>query len=73
MISVMVNRAVSYKEAYISIRDLDGREVHRQNITLNNGINEITYGHGYNMSGTFIYTLYIDGQAIQSRRMVFAN
>ncbi len=73
MISVLVNDKISYKEAYISIRDLNGKEVKRENITLDNGINEVQYTHGYNMTGTFIYTLIIDGKIIQSRRMVFAN
>jgi hypothetical protein len=73
MISVLVNDKINYKEAYISIRDLNGKEVNRTNITLNNGMNEIMYEHGYNMSGTFIYTLIIDGKTIESKRMVFAN
>ncbi|MCW3122748.1 MAG: C-terminal target protein [Flavipsychrobacter sp.] len=72
-ISVLVNSAISYKDAYISIRDLAGKEVSRSKIELNNGVNEIQYDHGYNMSGTFIYTLFIDGKAIESRRMVFTN
>ncbi len=73
MISVLVNEKINYKEAYISIRDLNGKEVLRKNIILDNGINEVMYEHGYNMAGTFIYTLVIDGKPIQSRRMVFAN
>ncbi len=73
MISVQVNDKISYKEAYISIRDLSGKEVERTAITLNTGINEIMYRHGYNMAGTFIYTLMIDGKAIESKRMVFTN
>ncbi len=72
-ISVAVNNAISYKEAYISIRDIAGKEIKRTPITLNNGINEIEYEHGYNMTGTFIYTLVIDGKPISSKRMVFAN
>lgn len=73
MISVKVNNPIAYKEAYISIRDINGREVKRNTITLNNGINEIMYEHGYNASGTYIYTLVIDGAVIQSKRMVFNN
>ena len=73
MISVQVNDKISYKDAYISIRDLSGKEIERTNITLNTGINEIMYRHGYNMAGTFIYTLVIDGKTIESKRMVFTN
>ena len=73
MISVLVNDKIKYKEAYISIRELNGKEVERTNITLNNGVNEVMYRHGYNMTGTFIYTLVIDGAIIESKRMVFTN
>ena len=72
-ISVLVNDKISYKEAWISIRDLNGKEVSRSNITLENGMNEILFDHGYNMNGTYIYSLVIDGQVVESRRMVFAN
>ena len=73
MISVLVNEKIDYKDAYISICDLNGREVKRTRITLNSGINEVMYEHGYNMAGTFIYTLVIDGNPIESKRMVFTN
>ena len=73
MISVLVNDQVNYKEAYISIKDINGREVKRTAISLNKGVNELLYEHGYNMSGTFIYTLVIDGKEIESKKMVFAN
>ena len=43
------------------------------NISLKEGINEVTYEHGYFVSGTYIYTLMIDGAPIDSKRMVFAN
>jgi hypothetical protein len=72
-IAVEVKDKLNYKEAYIAISDLNGKEIKRTAITLNNGINEITYDHGYNMSGTFIYSLLIDGKLIESRRMVFTN
>ncbi|MFM9944303.1 MAG: M28 family peptidase [Bacteroidia bacterium] len=72
-ISVMVNTHEKIKAAYISISDLTGKEVHKIPIELNNGMNEVEYNHGYHQSGTFIYSLIIDGKIIQSRRMVFTN
>jgi hypothetical protein len=72
-IAVLVNDKISYRDAYIIIRDLAGKEIKRTAITLNNGVNEIEYEHGYNMSGTYIYTLVVDGKALESRRMVFTN
>ena len=73
IISVLVNDRQAYKKAYLSIFDLTGKEVFRINIQLANGMNEILYDHGYNMSGTYIYTLIVDGKAVQSKRMVFTN
>ncbi|MES2703061.1 MAG: M28 family peptidase [Bacteroidota bacterium] len=72
-ISVVVSEGLSYKEAYISICDLNGREIKRTSIKLDEGVNEILYEHGYNMTGIYMYTLVIDGRAIESRRMVFIN
>jgi hypothetical protein len=73
MISVSVTDNITYHNAVIIISDLNGREVNRKPIELNLGINEITYEHGFNMTGTYIYSLIVDGKIIQSRRMVFAN
>ncbi len=72
-ISVLVNDRLAYKDAYISIKDLGGREVKRMNIILSNGVNEVMYDHGYNMSGTYTYTLVIDGKTVDSKKMVFVN
>ena len=73
MISVAVNDKINYKEAYILIRDINGEEVSRKAIALNTGINEIMYEHGYNMTGTYIYSLVVDGTTISTKRMVFTN
>lgn len=73
MISVLVNNKMNYRDAFISIRDIAGKEIKRMPITLNEGINEVQYEHGYHVSGTYIYTLIIDGKPIDSKRMVFAN
>ena len=42
-------------------------------IKLEPGLNEVMYSHGYHASGTFIYSLIIDGKVIESKKMVFAN
>lgn len=68
-----VNTQEKIYNAYISITDLTGKEVKQIPIELVNGINEVEYNHGYHQSGTFIYTLVIDGKPIQSRRMIFTN
>ena len=73
MISVVVNGPVDYKEAYIKITDLTGKEIKREKVALNEGVNELMYYHGYHATGSFIYTLIIDGVAMDSKRMTFVN
>ena len=73
IISVYVDKGKKYKAAYILITDIKGREVKRMPVELKQGMNEVIYDHGYGASGIFTYTLMIDGKAIESRKMVFAN
>jgi hypothetical protein len=72
-ISVMVENHVDYKQAYIIIQDITGKEIKKLAIDLKDGMNEVLYNHGYHMSGTYIYTLIIDGKRVASKRMVFTN
>jgi len=71
MITVMVNAPMGNKKAFISISDLEGKQVEQIPIELNLGINEVQYNHGYHRTGTYIYTLLIDGVPIQSKKMMF--
>lgn len=73
IISVLVNDQRSYKEAYILVTDISGREVKRLPLQLQAGMNEVLYDHGYNVSGTYMYALVIDGKVLQSKRMTFTN
>ncbi len=61
------------KEAIIRIMDSQGKLVEEMHLQLDLGMNEVIYEHGYGKVGTFIYTLFVDGKAIDSKRMVFAN
>ncbi|MCB0697802.1 MAG: M20/M25/M40 family metallo-hydrolase [Chitinophagaceae bacterium] len=72
-ISVLANESIMDVNAYISVTDIAGKEIKRMKITLNKGVNEVTYEHGYHVVGNYVYTLVINGEKIQSRRMVFAN
>ncbi len=72
-ISVLVNTPVKYREAYVSIKDISGKEIQKLPITLTSGMNEVNYEHGYHATGTFTYTLVIDGKPVQSKTMVFEN
>lgn len=73
IISVYVDKGKKYKEAFISITDIKGREIKRMPVELKQGMNEVIYEHGYGASGIFTYTLLIDGKAVESRKMIFAN
>lgn len=73
IISVFADESMSTSNAEIVVTDINGKVVKRMPIGLKKGINEVTYEHGYNAIGTYIYTLNIDGKTIESKRMIFAN
>jgi hypothetical protein len=73
IISVYVEDEQKYKDAVIRISELSGKEIKNIPVTLDNGMNEVLYEHGYNASGTFMYSLIVDGKVIESRKMVFSN
>lgn len=73
IISVLANSTVTSNNAFISITDIAGKEIKRLPISLHKGINEVTYEHGYQVTGTYVYTLVVNGEKLQSKRMVFAN
>ncbi len=73
VISVAANDNINYKNAYISIIDINGKEVKRLEINLNKGVNEVVYSHGYFAAGTYLYSLVVDGKTIDTKRMIFAN
>ena len=37
------------------------------------GMNEVLFTHGYNMTGTYLYSLIVNDQLIATKKMVFAN
>jgi hypothetical protein len=73
MITILVHEPMSYKNAQVSVCDITGREVTRLDIQLKKGVNEVLYKHGYGMSGTYTYTLLVDGRTVQSKKMVFTH
>ena len=72
-ISFWVNDPASVKNANIVITDLNGRKIQTIPVAVQEGMNEVLYHHGYNMTGTYLYSLFIDDQLIATKRMVFAN
>lgn len=72
-ISVLVNEQIPFSEAFILIRDVSGKEVKRLPVSLHSGMNEVSFEHGYGLSGTYSYSLIVDGKTVQTKMMVFAN
>ncbi len=72
-IGVKVNSNVEYRDAYILVRDMQGKELKKLPIKLNEGTNEVLFEHGYSARGIYSYSLVIDGRQVASRQMIFAN
>jgi hypothetical protein len=73
IISFIVNGPASNHTARIVITDLSGKMIKQIPVDVREGMNEVLYHHGYNMVGTFLYSLYINDQMIATKKMVFAN
>ena len=72
-IGVHVAANQSKTKGELAITDLEGRLIELIPITLEPGMNEVLYRHGYGQVGTFQYTLRVEGQSVGSKRMIFAN
>jgi hypothetical protein len=64
---------VSIHNAKIVITDLSGKTVKEYKVEVKEGMNEVLFQHGYNMSGTYLYSLFANDQLIATKKMVFAN
>ncbi len=73
IIGVLVNKNLSYKKAEIVLSDINGKIIEKLPIELAPGVNEAYYEHGYGKTGTFFYTLVVDGKEIARKSMIFAN
>ncbi|MDO8367680.1 MAG: M28 family peptidase [Saprospiraceae bacterium] len=61
------------QSAFVQISDLQGRVIQNMPVTLQQGMNEVLYTHGYGVRGTFTYALFVGGKAVEARQMIFAN
>lgn len=71
-ISFDVKESIDYNSAYLAIIATDGKEISRIPVQVNLGVNEVLYTHGYGVQGVYLYSLVIDGQIVDSKRMIFA-
>ena len=72
-ISFWVNDPVSVQKAFITITDLNGKKIRDIAVDVQEGMNEVLFHHGYNMTGTYLYSLVVDGQLVGTKKMVFSN
>lgn len=70
-ITIMSGTDIFADRTWIVIRNMEGRVVKKFKVQLKKGVNEITYNHGFNATGTFIYSLVIDGMPLETKKMVF--
>lgn len=59
--------------AFIQISDAGGAVLQHIPVTLQPGINETLYTHGYGKTGTLSCTLVVNGKIVDTRQMIFAN
>ncbi|MBK6903074.1 MAG: M28 family peptidase [Saprospirales bacterium] len=74
VIAVKVDRALRYKEAYIAVYNIEGKELARMPIELKEGLNEVIYdfqNHQY-IPGTYAYSLVLDGRVVDTKQMIYA-
>ena len=73
IISFLINDPTTIHKARLVIADVHGKTIKELPVIVKQGINEVLYHHGYNMAGTYLYSLYVDDQLISTKKMVFAN
>jgi hypothetical protein len=73
IISFWVENPASVHTAKLTVTDMQGRLIKEFPVTVQEGMNEVLFEHGYNMTGTFFYTLFVNDQRIETKKMVFAN
>lgn len=70
-IGVMVSQLPDEKEAVILIRDAAGKNIAHLPFTLQIGLNEILYEHGFGQSGLYYYSLQIGNTIYDTRKLIF--
>ena len=58
--------------ACLLITSIDGSVISRIQVSLQKGVNQVLYNHGYGAAGIYICSLLIDGLPVQSTKMIFA-
>ncbi|MCE2787515.1 MAG: M28 family peptidase [Bacteroidota bacterium] len=70
-IGVMVSQLPDEKKAVILISDAAGKNIAHLPFTLQTGLNEILYEHGFGQKGLYYYTLQIGNKIYDTRKLIF--
>lgn len=70
IIAVQMDAPIEFREAYILIVDATGREIERIPMTLEATMNEVSFVHGFHAAGIYTYSLVVDGEVVQTRKMI---
>lgn len=68
---ILSQRELSYKDACITINDLMGREVKRLKFELSHGKSKLTFTNDIGLRGIYSYSLKLDNQVIDTRKIIF--
>lgn len=74
MINIVIQEQFDYESAIVRIHDLQGRDIISYPLELNVGLNEILYSHTNHKfaPGVYAYSLIIDGQIYDTKKMIYA-
>jgi hypothetical protein len=73
IISFWIKDPVKVHSSKLILTSTEGKLIKTIPVNVHEGMNEVLFDHGYNMTGTFFYSLYINDQLMETRKMVFAN
>ena len=73
IISFFVHDPAVIGDAIIRVTDPTGRLIKELPVPVKEGMNEVVYTHGYNMVGTYFYSLYLNQRLVDTKKMVFSN
>jgi len=73
VISFWLEDEYASADVRITIADMSGRPVRQIPVAVHRGMNEVLYEHGYNMTGTYLYSIWVNGRLVDTKKMVFSN
>jgi hypothetical protein len=69
--SVWVKNPIKKASGLIEIRDTQGKLVSSLQVALESEVNEVLYEHGYNAKGLYHCALFIEGEIVDTQKLIF--